>query len=40
MPPIKTIITPVLKYWGFEQHPFDDLVLRGEELELFIDRKT
>ena len=36
----KTIITPVLKFWGFERHPFDDLVLRGDELELLIDRKV
>jgi hypothetical protein len=36
----KTIITPVLKFWGFERHPFDDLVLRGDELDLFIDRKV
>jgi hypothetical protein len=34
----KTIITPVLKFWGFERHPFDDLVLRGDGLDLFIDR--
>jgi AAA ATPase domain len=36
----KTIVTPVLKFWGFERHPFDDLVLRGDELDLFIDRKV
>lgn len=36
----KTIITPVLKFWGFERHPFDDLVLRGGDLSLFIDRAT
>ncbi len=36
----KTIITPVLKFWGFERHPFDDRVLRGDELDLFIDRKV
>ncbi|VGO17760.1 hypothetical protein PDESU_06362 [Pontiella desulfatans] len=36
----KTIMTPVLKFWGFKQHPFDDRVLRGSELELFVDRKT
>jgi archaellum biogenesis ATPase FlaH len=30
----------VLKFWGFERHPFDDLVLRGDELDLFIDRKV
>ncbi|MCX7048357.1 MAG: ATP-binding protein [Candidatus Sumerlaeota bacterium] len=36
----KPIVTPVLKYWGFDRHPFDDFVLRGEELALFIDRDT
>jgi hypothetical protein len=36
----KTIITPVLKFWGFERHPFDDLVLRDNDLDLFVDRKT
>jgi hypothetical protein len=36
----KTIITPVLKLWDFERHPFDDLVLRDDELDLFIDRKV
>jgi hypothetical protein len=34
----KTIITPVLKFWGFERHPFDDLVLRGNDMSLFVDR--
>lgn len=38
--PAKSIITPVLKFWGFERHPFDDLVLRGDDLKLFIDRET
>jgi Cdc6-like AAA superfamily ATPase len=37
---VKTIITPVLRFWGFERHPFDDVVLRGGELDLFIDRAT
>ncbi len=36
----KTIITPVLRFWGFERHPFDDLVLRGGDLDMFIDRAT
>lgn len=35
----KNIITPVLKFWGFERHPFDDLVLRDGDLDLFIDRE-
>jgi hypothetical protein len=35
----KTIITPVLKFWGFARHPFDDLVLRDGDLDLFIDRE-
>jgi hypothetical protein len=36
----KTIITPVLRFWGFERHPFDDLVLRDGDLDLFVDRDT
>ena len=36
----KTIITPVIKFWGSKRHPFDDLVLRGDELDPFIDRKV
>lgn len=36
---LKPIITPVLKYWGFSRHPFDELVLREGDLVLFIDRK-
>jgi hypothetical protein len=36
----KTIVTPVLAYWGFRKHPFADFVLRGAELELFVDRAT
>ena len=36
----KIIITPVLRFWGFERHPFDDLVLRDHDLALFVDRKT
>lgn len=36
----KTIITPVLRFWGFERHPFDDLVLRGDDLKFFIDREA
>lgn len=39
MPKRKIIITPVLRYWGFERHPFDDYVLENEDLELFVDRK-
>ncbi len=37
---MKTIITPVLRFWGFKRHPFDDRVLNRAELELFVDRKT
>jgi len=36
----KTIITQVLRFWGFERHPFDDLVLRDDDLALFVDRDT
>jgi len=36
----KTIITPVLKFWGFKRHPFGGQVLRGQDLELFVDRET
>ncbi len=38
--PAKTIITPVLRFWGFERHPFDDQVLRDDDLGLFVDRDT
>lgn len=37
---MKTIITPVLRFWGFKRHPFDDRVLDNADLELFVDRKT
>lgn len=37
---MKTIITPVLRFWGFKRHPFDDRVLDRADLELFVDRKT
>ena len=33
------IITPVLKYWGFRKHPFDDNILKGQSLNLFVDRE-
>lgn len=33
------IITPVLKYWGFRKHPFDDYILKGQSLNLFVDRE-
>ncbi len=32
------IKTPVLEYWGFKQHPFDDYILRGKSLSLFANR--
>jgi len=32
------IITPVLKYWGLREHPFEDYVLKGETLRLFTGR--
>ena len=35
----KRIITPVLKYWGFLEHPFDDYILKGEKLSLFVNRE-
>ena len=34
----KAILTPVLRYWGFGKHPFDDYVLSGMDLRLFVDR--
>jgi Cdc6-like AAA superfamily ATPase len=33
------ITTPVLEYWGFKQHPFDDYILRGKRLNLFVNRE-
>jgi hypothetical protein len=36
----KMIITPVLRFWGFQRHPFDDLVLRDGDMDLFVDRIT
>ena len=35
----KSIITPVLEYWGFERHPFSDFILKGDGLDLFINRE-
>ena len=35
----KTIVTPVLKFWGFKRQPFGGQVLRGHDLELFINRE-
>ena len=35
----KGIITPVLKFWGFSEHPFDDYILKGEKLSLFVNRE-
>lgn len=34
-----TIITPVLKYWGFKQNPFDDYILTDKLLNLFVNRE-
>ena len=34
------IMTPVLKYWGFEKHPFDDYILKDNTLDIFVDRET
>lgn len=39
MPQSKGIITPVLRYWGFSKHPFDDFILKGNTLSLFVDRE-
>ncbi|MBC8462268.1 MAG: AAA family ATPase [Deltaproteobacteria bacterium] len=30
--------TPVLKYWGFKEDPFEDFILQGESLRLFVCR--
>ncbi len=35
---LKPIKTPVLKYWGFLRHPFDDYILNGGNLQLFVNR--
>ena len=37
---MKTIITPVLRFWGFKRHPFDDGELSREDDALFVDRTT
>jgi len=33
------IKTPVLEYWGFKKHPFDDYILRDKRLSLFVNRE-
>lgn len=32
-------ITPVMEFWGFKQHPFDDFSLPAEDIDLFVGRK-
>lgn len=33
------IISPVLKYWRFDENPFEDSILKDEYLKMFIDRE-
>ncbi len=37
--PTPMILTPVLRYWGFKQHPFDDFILMDKRLRLFVNRE-
>ncbi len=35
----KYIMTPALRYWGFEKSPFEDATLQNETMDLFVGRE-